>query len=164
MRLAQLEDVSLIQAVYAESTRHANAVGHINWPTPFPISILKQYILDKELYRFGAAANIMATVRLSAAGNVAVWPDQDIRYLYIGRLASADLVRGKMYVPKVVLPAITEEARGRGKIGLRLSCHADNESLMSFYVQLGFIHLDTISIFSEFSEKHVDLIRFQKSL
>lgn len=165
MRLAEISDVASLQTLYAESRMHGKTVGDIDWPEIFSHDFLAGYISNRELYCFEEAeSGLVAAARLAETDNIAVWPDEDQRFLYVGKLATADIVRRQRYVPRIVMPAAERLAIERGKIGLRLNCLADNPGLMRLYNNLGFNLLGIVSIYSTFAEKQITTAKFEKML
>ena len=165
MRLAELSDVASLQTLYAESRMHGKTVGDIDWPKKFSHDFLAGYISNKELYCFEEAeSGLVAAARLTETDNIAVWPDEDQRFLYVGKLATADIVRRQRYVPRIVMPAAERLAIERGKIGLRLNCLADEPGLMRLYNNIGFTLLGSVRIFSVFNNREIETAKFEKTL
>lgn len=54
-----------LYAVYTEALHHANTVGHIDWPSPFPISLVETLIKTGELFCFDDHDQINAALRIS---------------------------------------------------------------------------------------------------
>lgn len=162
MRLATLEDIAGLQNLFTESTRHANQVGHIDRPDQFDNEYFLPYIGAEELYCFEATDTIVAAARLTETDPPPkIWDENEERYLYVGKLATSDSVRGTQFFPNVMLRQILEEARVRNKTGIRLSCLADNRRLIQFYSCIGFNNLGTAQIFSTFYGKHTEVVRFE---
>ena len=165
MRLAEISDVPSLQELFAQAREHGKRVGDIDWPEIFSHDVLAGYIGNRELYCFEEAeSGLVATARLAETDNIAVWPDEDQRFLYVGKLATADIVRGQQYVPRVVIPAVERLAIERDKVGLRLNCLADESGLMRFYNNLGFNLLGSVRIFSMFINREIETAKFEKML
>lgn len=165
MRLAEMSDVPGLQELFAQARAHGKTVGDIDWPEIFPRDVLTGYISNRELYCFEEAeSGLVAAVRLAETGNIDVWPDEDQRFIYVGRLATADVVRGRQYVPRIVLPDTEKLAVESGKSGLRLNCLADESGLMRFYNNLGFNLLGSVRIFSAFVNREIETAKFEKIL
>lgn len=162
MRLATSEDIASLQHLFVESTRHANQVGHIDRPNQFDDGYFLPYIETEELYCFEGTNTIVAAVRLTETDPPPkIWTDNEEQYLYVGKLATSDSVRGTQFFQKVMLDQILEEAKARNKIGIRLSCLGDNPRLTNFYSRIGFNNLGMAQIFSTFYEKHTEVVKFE---
>jgi len=162
MRLALQEDVENLKVMFEESTVHANQVGHIDRPDKFDDQYLTPLIETKELFCFEVSDRIVGAARLTdIEPSPAIWEDLEAKYLYIGRLASGNLVRNSDFFQKVMLIEITDEAKKRDKRGLRLSCLADNQRLIDFYSRIGFSNIGKSQIFSSFYEKQIYVTKFE---
>lgn len=155
MRLATSQEIPAIEEIYRQSREHAFRVGHIDWPEQFPNGFFEDLILNSELHCFEEGDSLVAAARLTDADNPEVWSDQSKPFLYIGKLATGDQVRGKNYIADIAIPAFAEEARSRGKIGLRLNCLADNPNLINYYKRLGFAVTGVASINSKLMDQQV---------
>lgn len=165
MRIATRHDAKQLQDLFAESTQYASQVGHIDRPNRFEEDYFAPYIENKEMYCFEANNSLAGAVRLFEKNSpTAAWPSVDVRYLYVGKLATGDIVRGSDFFLHAMLPSIRSEAIERGKMGLRLECLADNPKLMDFYSVRGFDKVGTARIFSKFYGKHIELIKFEQGL
>lgn len=162
MRLATSEDIPSLQDLFIESTRYANQVGHIDRPTQFDVGYFQPYIETEELYCFEVTKAIVAAARLTETDPPPkIWIDNEERYLYVGKLATSDSVRGNQFFQKVMLHKIFEEAKEREKIGIRLSCLGDNQRLINFYSRIGFNNFGTAQIFSTFYGRRVEVVKFE---
>ncbi len=165
MRVAEFEDIDNLKTLYVQSTKHANQVGHIDRPDQFSDEYFEPYIKVRELYCFDDENQIAGAARLSEIeASSSVWEDDLAQYLYVGRLATSNLVRNTRYFPNIMLPEIIDEAGRRDKIGVRLSALSDNLKLTDFYSSLGFSALGNTLIFSLFYEKHIYVTRFEISI
>ncbi len=165
MRIAQIEDVPALQDLYSESARHANKVGHIDWPDQFEESYLNSLVLAREIYCFEDEGQLTGAVRLAEKDPPpVVWEEQKPQHLYIGKLATADAVRGQQYVSRILLPEIEREGRLRNKVSLRLTCLGDNPKLIEYYSGLGFERNENTTMFSEFYNAEIEIARFERNL
>lgn len=133
LRPAQTADIPQLLDLYEQSMRHGNTVrpGSTDW------SITEWYLGklmgEEELFCMQSPDGLVGAARLTESVNPVEWPDGNENRLLIAKLATADAVRGQGFVPKHFLPAIEDEARRRGMVGLRLNCMAENPKLMEFY-------------------------------
>lgn len=165
LRLATLEETKSLQGLFIESTRHANQVGHIDRPDQFEEEYFASYIEASELHCFDVDDQLAGVVNLAEEDcPPIVWPETEAQYLYIGKLATADIVRGKHFFQQTMLPDIEKEAIQRGKLGLRLSCLGDNPKLINFYNAAGFDLVGMAGVFSNFYQKHVEVTKFQREI
>ena len=162
MRLAVQEDLEDLKVLFAESTEHANQVGHIDRPKTFNNEYFTPFIEASELYCFDAGNRVVGAARLTEADPPpTIWEESGAQYLYVGKLATSNLVRSTQFFPTVMLPEISDEAKQRDKIGIRLSCLADNHKLIDFYSRLGFNNIGMAQILSSFYKKHVYVTKFE---
>lgn len=124
----------------------------------------EQLIQDGELHCYEGDLALQAVMRLTIHTNYQEWPDGNENHLFIAKLASADAVRGRGFVPKVVLPAIEQVATNEALVGLRLNCFPDGR-LMHFYKQAcGFALLGQVSFDSTTTGKCMTTAKFEKAL
>lgn len=162
MRLAVQEDLEGLRILFAESTKHANQVGHIDRPDTFNDDYFTAYIEARELYCFDTSDRIAGAARLTETDPPpTIWEDNKAEYLYVGKLATSSFVRNTQFFPTVMLPEIVDEAKRRDKIGIRLSCLADNPKLIDFYNSLGYDNAGVSQIFSSFYKNHVYVTKFE---
>lgn len=162
MRLAVHEDLDELKVLLTESTEHANQVGHIDRPKTFSNEYFTPFIEAGELYCFDVGNRVVGIARLTEADPPpTIWEDVEAKYLYVGKLATSHLVRNTQFFPTVMLPYITDEAKQREKIGIRLSCLADNQKLKDFYTRIGFNNIGIAEIFSSFYQKHIYVAKFE---
>ena len=119
--------------LYSDNVLYARKVGDIDWPHPFPDSLLASYIHLGELFGLNDDPYaIQSSVRLyEASTNSSV--------LRVGKLTTSEEVRGTGFVARRLLPAIIDEAITREKTELNLTCLAHNVRLTNFYRNLGFV-------------------------
>lgn len=138
---AQYNELPDLQEIYNQATVYARTVGHIDWPFPMPKYILENFYMKKEMYCIRGlvigidpdyAEEPVAAIRLSTEPNPQIWQD-DIRALYIGKMAVGRDARNLDVATKVIFPAVHEMAEQRDLSEVRLDCLADNERLRRFY-------------------------------
>jgi GNAT superfamily N-acetyltransferase len=61
----------------------------------------------------------------------------------VGKLAVARELKGTGFTKQKLLTAISLEAQERNLNELRLTCLSHNPRLINFYVELGFVEVDT---------------------
>ena len=162
MRIAVQEDLEDLKVLFTESTEYANQVGHIDRPQTFGNEYFTPLIEASELYCFDKGDRVAGIARLTEIDPPpTIWEDTENKYLYVGKLATSNLVRNTQFLPTVMLPDIADEAKQREKIGLRLSCLADNQKLIDFYSRLGFNNVGMAEILSSFYKKRISVTKFE---
>lgn len=161
MRRASLNDIPHLKNIYKESYRHAFRVGHIDWPEKFSEGFFRNLIKLRELYVFELNNQIVASVKLAKFDNPLVWPIQSKPFLYIGKMATSEKVRGMNFIAKQGIPSMKKEGIIKGKIGFRLNCLADNSGLINYYNSLGFADKGQVNIYSELSERNIEIRKFE---
>ena len=122
--------------LYSDNVLYARKVGDIDWPHPFPESLLVSYIHHGELFGLNDDPDtIQSSVRLYEGG-------ANSTVLHVGKLTTSEAIRGTRFVERRLLPAIIDEATIREKTELHLTCLAHNTRLASFYRNLGFNSVD----------------------
>ena len=164
MRLAIESDIPILQDLYQESRAHAFRVGFIDWPERFSAEYLEEFIEADQLYCFEDGDTVTASVKLARSDRVKIWPDDSKDFLYVGKLATADAVRGQGYVQRIVLPSIEERATEMSKIGTRLNVLASNERLRGFYENLGFELVSIGSVVTELTGRTVETAQYQRAI
>lgn len=165
MKLADRHDIPSIQETFDQSIRFAREVSFTDWPYPYPEELLVEYIESSKLYCFESDLGIDAALVLSEVADERIWQERDNdTYLYIGKLATADHVRGTRFTSRVVIPEVCELASKLGKRGLRLDCLAATPLLGQYYDSIGFTDMGDVTIFSRTNQHTIDLQRKQMNL
>ncbi len=165
---AQYNELPDLQEIYNQATVYARTVGHIDWPFPMPKYILENFYMKKEMYCIRGlvigidpdyAEEPVAAIRLSTEPNPQIWQD-DIRALYIGKMAVGRDARNLDVATKVIFPAVHEMAEQRDLSEVRLDCLADNERLKAFY-RRHFAELGNV-IIKNINGEELSLTRFSR--
>lgn len=159
MRPATKHDSSKLLKLYSESLAHAQKVGKIDWPDPISQSFINSLLENKNLFCFEKDDTIIAAAKLSRKPDRKIWPSQESA-LYIGRLATAETVRGTRFFQEQMLPAIIDYVGPNAK--LRLNCLADNEPLKTFYRNLGFIPQADVAFYSPQQAAYITVTPFER--
>lgn len=154
MRITTHSDQDALHELYEQAVQHANHVGHIDWPSPFPSALVSELIDTEELYCFDGHETINGALRVSDQPDKRIWADYGKPALYLSKIATSDAVRGRGYLENVILPEVLSSALPNRAV--RLDCLADSEGLQALYTRLGFVSLNDITFYSE--KKKRDLI------
>ena len=79
IELAENRDAPVIREVYDQAIQHANSVGMIDWPSPFPENTIKNFCISNELFVVradDAEQGIVAAFRLTEEPNPRIWDDR----------------------------------------------------------------------------------------
>lgn len=158
MRLADKKDIAQITTLYSEALEHAKRVGHIDWPDPFRVKDVEQFVSTQELYCFGHQA-LEGVARVSTLPDSRIWNVPRGHAIYLSKIATANAVRGNRYVENMMLPNIRRSVGNNPPV--RLDCLTDNPGLKNFYSSIGFAAVGDITFYSEKQRKHVSVCRFE---
>lgn len=136
--LAVVDDLDSVMDVFRESLRHAAQVGHIDWADPFPVEPVQRWISDGELLRWAEDGRIVGVARATTVPSPSVWGDPGDVALYVGKLATADSVRGEQFCATHMLPYLLDYAVAAGATSVRIDSLADNPGLTQLYSGAGF--------------------------
>lgn len=154
IELADNKDASVIREVYDQAIQHANSVGMIDWPSPFPENTIKNFCILNELFVVradDAEQGIVAAFRLTEEPNPRIW-DDSIKALYIGKVAVGDQARGMNLFYGDVLPYVYKIATQSSIEEIRLDCLADNQRLRNFYTR-HFEYMGDNKLMSQFGDE-----------
>jgi predicted GNAT family N-acyltransferase len=84
--------------------------------------------------------------------------------MYVGKLATANVVRGTRYVGRVMLPSIVEIALSRGKESIRLNYRGEDTGLGDFYEGLGFEPAGANAFYSGTRKKEMTTVNMIKKI
>lgn len=168
LRLACEADFDQVLDVYADSMAYA-AANHLDteW------RITRQYFDylqdNQELHVSDDGEEddplLRGAVVLSDRNNDKEWAGTEPETgLYIGKLATANAVRGTRYVGRVMLPSIVEVAASRGKGSVRLNYRGEDVGLGNLYAGLGFEHAGTNSFYSDTRKKDMTTVNMIKNI
>ena len=168
LRLAQEADFDQVMGVYADSMAYA-ADNHLDteW------RITRQYFDylqgNRELHVSDDGTEddplLHGAVVLSDRFNEKEWAGTEPETgLYIGKLATANAVRGTRYVGRVVLPQIVTIAASRGKTSVRLNYRGEDAGLGTFYESLGFAEAGKNTFYSDTRKKDMTTINMVKPI
>ncbi len=162
MRIATSQDGPAIAEIYQQATLHANKVGHIDWPNPFPTRLAIELIDTNELFCFEHGAQIGGVAKVSTSPDTRVWSQTNASTLYLSKVATSNAVRGLHFFEQEILPAIAEAHPRASRF--RLDCLADNGRLIAFYEQVGFAVIGESSFFSVKSKRALTVARLEMPL
>lgn len=165
MRMTTAEDAPQLLVVYREAQEHAQRVGAIDWPSPIPPSFVNELIATNRLFCFENDQGVVAALKLSRDRDERIWHDAEPS-LYLGKIVTAESVRGRDFFAQHMLPEISLYARNDQipATKLRLDCLADTKSLKKFYVRIGFHSLDDVTFFSEKQKTDITVTPFEMTL
>lgn len=161
MRLALENDIPELRTVYNDAMIYAESVGHIDWPSPFPVSALRELITNKELYCFEVSGQVIAAQRINYERDERIWENDGQEHIYIGKVATASAVRTQNYFGSVMLPAAIKQSV-KDTDSVRLDCLADNVRLKNFYSRVGFTSLGNATFYSEKQQRPITVTRFER--
>ncbi len=162
MRIATKQDTTAITDIYQQATRHANMVGHIDWPDPFPTALATELVGTNELFCFEDGNQIGGVAKVSTEPDTRVWGHTSASALYLSKVATSNAVRGSRFFERQMLPALTEAFPLVSKV--RLDCLGDNDRLIAFYEQVGFSVIGELSFFSVKSKRVLTVTRLEMPL
>lgn len=151
---AEKQDTPVLREIYDQAIQHANSVGKIDWSSPFPENTITDYCNANELFVVRAkniGEGIVAAFRLTKEPNPRIWNDQ-IKALYIGKVAVGDEARGKNLFYGDILPNLRQMATQSSVEEIRLDCLAGNERLRNFYAR-HFEHRGNNKLMSQFGDE-----------
>ena len=158
MRIADHTDKVALHTLYNQAVLHANEVGHIDWPSPFPMKLVDELIGTNELYCFDGRDGIDGALRVSEQPDRRIWAD-DKPALYVSKVATSDATRGQRYFETIMLPWVVSVAGPNRAI--RLDCLADNGRLKAYYVRLGFMGLADVTFYSDKQRRDITVTPFE---
>ena len=140
-RLAVMQDLPQIKAVYRRIVNHMNAQDIQIWDDIYPSEFLAEDIEKQRLYVLVDNEKIISAFALcdANAGEKAVqWKKNGAKALYIDRLG-VDVRYAKMGIGCFMLAKAKEAARASGAEYLRLFVVDVNEPAIRLYIKNGFV-------------------------
>ena len=134
---ASLDDLSRIQAAYAEGRRRQQACGTLVWPEFADASLLAE-IRARKLFLV-MDNDAMAGTFAIAYEDSAVWGDRERgAHVYLHRIARSRSGTSRGLLPCVIDWACTH-SRELKREGIRMDTAANSSRLVSYYEQAGFV-------------------------
>lgn len=162
LRLAQEADFDQVMGVYIDSMAYAEA-RHL--PTEWSITrCYFDYLTGNgELYVSDDGEKDVPLLHgaavLSERFNPKEWEHEYTESgLLVGKLATAEAVRGTRYLGRVLLPSIVEVAASRGKTTVCLNYREEDTGLGDLYRSVGFVPSGTNSFYSETRKKDLTTV------
>jgi hypothetical protein len=161
MRLLVPEDTSAITDLYSQASRHANSVGHIDWPNPINEDFASGLIATNALFGWDNNQGIDGALLATTSPNAAIWNDLDGQpsALYLAKIATSNTVRGQGFFEAQMLPDV--RANFSMLTPIRLDCLADNEKLKLFYASLGFVAVEDTVFYSIKQGREIAVTKFE---
>lgn len=168
LRLAQEADFDQVMGVYADSMDYA-ATKHLDTEWRITQQYFDYLQGNKELHVSDNGTEedplLHGAVVLSNRFNEKEWAGTEPESgLYIGKLATANAVRGTRYVRRVMLPQIVEIAASSGKSSVRLNYREEDAGLGDLYQGLGFKATGTNTFYSDTRKKNMTTINMVKPI
>ena len=168
LRVAQEADFDQVMGVYADSMAYADA-----YHLPTEWSITRRYFDyltgNDELYVSDDGQEddplLHGAAVLRERFNPKEWEEQYTEQgLLVGKLATAEAVRGTRYLGRVLMPQIVEVASSRGKSAVCLNYREEDTGLRGLYVSLGFEPVGTNTFFSDTRQKDLTTVNMVKTV
>ena len=145
-RLAVMQDLPQLKAVYRQIVDHMNAQGIQIWDDIYPTEFFREDIEKRRLYLLTDYKKIVSAFALcdTNAGEKAVqWKEDSAEALYIDRLG-VDIHYAKRGIGSFMLAKAKEAAKASGAKYLRLFVVDVNEPAVKLYIKNGFIKADGV--------------------
>ena len=140
-RLAVMQDLPQLKAVYRQIVNHMNDRGIHIWDDIYPSEFLAEDIEKQQLYVLvdnGKIISAFALCDTNAGENAVQWKENTAKALYIDRLG-VNVQYAKRGIGSFMLAKAKEAARAAGAEYLRLFVVDVNEPAIKFYIKNGFI-------------------------
>lgn len=148
IRLIEEHELNKVKSIYDNVVREMNLRGLYNWNESYPnTDIIFNDIKNKHLYGLEFSGEIVAVAAINDYA-YDIYDDIEWRvdgpFLSFHRIAVCPLHRGKGYGRKIIDFA-EEMAKQKEYKSMRISAYHRNESAISLYKNLGYVHVGEMS-------------------
>lgn len=145
MRRARVTDGEAVLAVLDEAAAWLTIRGIRGWPPLFQSAWLEPDLSAGRVWLAEAGDQVVATFTLGWQD--AMWPDDRLAG-YLHRFAVRRTVAG---LGSSLIAWIAWAVKTQGRDRLRLDCAADNIGLRAYYERAGFMHVQDVSLPTDFA-------------
>jgi GNAT superfamily N-acetyltransferase len=137
------EDIKTIFELYDKAMEYQKLVFHKHWQ-PFDPLLIQQEIGENRLWKIMVDGSV-ACIFSIAYSDPLIWGQRDSEpALYIHRIVTNPLFRGQGYV-RIIVEWAKEYGQRIGKKYLRMDTWGDNQKLIDYYIDCGFVFVEIIT-------------------